>query len=121
MSKNSSTLSVFHLSMARVSAVNSSSSSSLITGSAPRTYLIVKPGYLLGRSLLIKACTCGYAPSRHPHTSSIALGYFVVSSLRPSSVQHFVQSDTKDGLTLNFDRSSHDEHNSAALLKPKTF
>ena len=28
-------------------------------GSAPLTYLMVRPGYLLGLSLLIKAETCG--------------------------------------------------------------
>ena len=50
------------------SSTDSSSSSSLITGSAPRTYLMVRPGYLLDRSLLIKAWTWGYAPRRHPQT-----------------------------------------------------
>ena len=74
--------------MLRTSITDSSSSRSLMTGSAPLTYLIVRPlylrkksinhegiffiyimwsksgyiYYLLGRSLLIKACTWGYAP-----------------------------------------------------------
>merc|ERR1719435_309699 len=65
-----------------------------MTGSAPRTYLMVKPGYLAGRSLLMNAATCGYAPSRHPQTSSTALTYFTFSRLAepPSSVQHCSQS-----------------------------
>ena len=157
MDRNSSTESVFHLSTAKVSATDSSSSSSLMMGSAPRTYLMVRPGYLryefncpknekfklngilaccliarrsfydilqsyqkccslgillmvqwfwikdnllwsqynylAGRSDLMKACTCGYAPSRHPHTSKMALGYLVDSSnFLPSAVQHSLQS-----------------------------
>ena len=39
------------------STTSSSSSSSLMMGSAPLTYLMVRPGYRAGRSLLIKAAT----------------------------------------------------------------
>jgi len=59
VSRNSSTLSVFHLLMASSSATSSSSSSSLMMGSAPLVYLMVSPGYLAGRSLLMNAATCG--------------------------------------------------------------
>ena len=39
-------------------------------------------------------------PSRHPHTSKTALGYFVAdSNLLPSSLQHFLQDAVTDELT----------------------
>ena len=77
--------------------------------------------YLLARSLLMNACTCGYAPNRHPHTSKMAFGYFEsrTSSFRPSSLQHFLQSVTMEAETENLDKSSQLEHNNWLLLKPK--
>ena len=88
-------------------------------GSAPRTYLMVRPGYLLGRSLLMNAATCGYAPSRHPHTSRMAFSYLVFSSEAepPSSVQHLTQS-AATLLRSNCLRSSQEEHSSLAELNP---
>ena len=92
-----------------------------MTGSAPRTYLMVRPGYLAGRSLLMNAATCGYAPSRHPHTSKIARSYLVFSSvaLPASLVQHLVQSPDKEPRSNCF-KSSQLEHNSLAELKPSS-
>jgi len=121
VSKNSSTESVFHLSIARVSATSSSSSRSLITGSAPRTYLMVRPGYLAGRSLLMNAATCGYAPKRHPHTSRIARSYLVFSSvaLPASLVQHLKQSVDRVPRSNCF-RSSQLEHSNFAELNPRS-
>ena len=80
-----------------------------------------KLSYLLARSLLMNACTCGYAPNRHPHTSKMAFGYFEsrTSSFRPSSLQHFLQSETMEAETENLDKSSQLEHNNWLLLKPK--
>jgi len=121
VSRNSSTESVFHLSMARVSTTSSSSSSSLMMGSAPLTYLMVRPGYRAGRSLLIKAATCGYAPKRHPHTSRIARSYLVFSSvaLPASLLQHFSQPSDRAARS-NWRRSAQAEHRSLAELKPRS-
>ena len=79
--------------------------------------------YLLTRSLLIKACTCGYAPKRHPQTSRMALGYFdsLDSSVLPSSVQQFLQLPEIICLSWmsNLWISSQEEHNRVGLLKPR--
>merc|ERR1719431_124764 len=90
-----------------------------MTGSAPRTYLMVKPGYLAGRSLLMNAATCGYAPSRHPQTSSTALTYFTFSRLAepPSSVQHCSQSLATTAKS-KFLQSLQAEQSSLAELNP---
>jgi len=121
MSRNSSTESVFHLSMANVSATDSSSSRSLMMGSAPLTYLMVRPGYLAGRlSDLMNACTCGYAPSRNPHTSRMALEYLTASSsFLPSSVQHRPQSLLRSPRE-NRPRVSQSEHIRLGVLKPNS-
>jgi len=121
VSRNSSTLSVFHLLMASSSATSSSSSSSLMIGSAPLTYLMVRPGYLAGRSLLMNAATCGYAPRRHPHTSRIALSYLTLSRVEapPSSVQQASQSAIT-APSSNCFRSWQEEHSSFAELKPRS-
>lgn len=74
VSKNSSTVSVFHLVMERVSLTLPFLSSSLTIGSKPRTYLMVKLGNFAGRPLLMNAWICGYARNLQVHTSSIALG-----------------------------------------------
>ena len=79
--------------------------------------------YLFGRSLLIKACTCGYAPKRHPQTSRMAFGYFdsLDSSVFPSSVQQFLQLPEIICLSWmsNLWISSQEEHNRVGLLKPR--
>merc|ERR1719367_2347258 len=80
---------------------------------------MVRPGYLLGRSLLMNAATCGYAPKRHPHTSRIAFSYLVFSRLAdpPSLTQHWTQS-WATLLRSNCFKSSHEEQRSLAELKP---
>uniref|UniRef100_A0A194AKW2 Uncharacterized protein n=1 Tax=Pinctada fucata TaxID=50426 RepID=A0A194AKW2_PINFU len=88
--KKASTLSVFHLSIPSSSTMTLFSSISFMMGSAPRTYLMAKPGNCLGRSLLTNAWTCGNLPNFHPHTCSSAYGYvFNDSSPSESLEQHF--------------------------------
>ena len=135
--------------MLRTSITDSSSSRSLMTGSAPLTYLIVRPlylrkksinhegiffiyimwsksgyiYYLLGRSLLIKACTWGYAPKRHPHTSRMAFGYLdsLDSKVLPSSVQQLLQLFVITCLSFmsNLWISSQEEHSNVGVWKPR--
>ncbi len=57
--KYSSTVSVVHLSMPKLSTSSSFSSYKMRVGSAPRTYFISKLGNLDGLSPWMKACTCG--------------------------------------------------------------
>merc|ERR1719357_1049898 len=107
--------------MASSSATSSSSSSSLMIGSAPLTYLMVRPGYLAGRSLLMNAATCGYAPRRHPHTSRMALSYLTLSRVEapPSSVQQASQSAITTPRSNCF-KSWQEEQSSLAELKPRS-
>ena len=138
--------------MASSSTTSSSSSNNLMIGSFPRTYLIVKPGYLYNsfmisfnkrigmdwniekmiikhiiylwtRSLLIKACTWGYAPKRHPHTSRMAFGYFdsLDSNVLPSSVQQSLQLFVITCLSFmsNLWISSQEEQSNVGVWKPR--
>jgi len=109
--------------MASSSTTSSSSSNNLMIGSFPRTYLIVKPGYLWTRSLLIKACTWGYAPKRHPHTSRMAFGYFdsLDSNVLPSSVQQSLQLFVITCLSFmsNLWISSQEEQSNVGVWKPR--
>lgn len=74
VSKNSSTVSVFHFVIDSTSTTSPSSSSNFTMGSSPRNNLMVKFGNFAGRSLLTNAWICGYAPNLHVHTSSTAFG-----------------------------------------------
>merc|ERR1711953_566485 len=69
----------------------------------------------------MNACTWGYAPSRHPHTSKIAFGYLEsrTSNFRPSSRQHFRQSATWAADTENRAKSSHELQVKDNVLNPK--
>lgn len=91
VSKNSSTVSVFHFVIDNVSTTFSFSSNNLTIGSAPRKYLIIKLGNLAGRSLLMKAWICGYAPNLQVHTSKMALGKRFVVGATSSFSQHSSQ------------------------------
>lgn len=91
VSKNSWTVSVFHLVMDKVSLTWPLLSIIFTIGSSPRTYLICRLGNLAGRSLLTKAWIWGYAPNLQVHTSRIAFAYFLVLGATTSFWQHSLQ------------------------------
>lgn len=108
--KNSSTLSVFHLSILKTSFTSLFSSWSFKVGSSPRTYFIWRLGKLRGLSLLMKACIWGYLPIFQLHTSRVAKAYFDSSLPSPppeSSIQQFLQSSFRAS-SLNCFNSSHE-------------
>jgi len=108
--RNSSTLSVFHLSMLRTSLTSLFSSWSLRTGSAPRTKFILRLGNFAGLSLRTKACIWGNLPIFQLHTSREAKAYRLVASSWPSAWQHFRQFCSRDGsdVRLKGFNSSHE-------------
>ena len=79
--------------------------------------------YLWTRSLLMKACTWGYAPKRHPHTSRMAFGYFdsLDSNVLPSSVQQSLQLFVITCLSFMSNRwiSSQEEQSNVGVWKPR--
>jgi len=122
--RNSTTASVFHLSMLSVSITSLLSSNSFMIGSAPAAYLISRPGKPFGRSLFTNACTWGYLPNFHPHTMSWAKGYICLAAMSSvSGWQHCWQGSIRESkwncgnslheLHWRLDENPRDKHTSA--------
>jgi len=116
--RKASIVSVSHFSMPKVCCTLWSSSFSLMIGSAPRAYLMLRadPNWR-GLSPFTNACTWGYRPNFHPQTASSAYGYVSISvSLEESSWQHPMQ-PSLSLWRLNLSSSSQELH-IKLLVKP---
>jgi len=115
--RNSSIVSVSHFWIFSSSISSPFESNSLMTGSAPLTYLTDKFGNFLLLSPLMNALIWGKWPTFHPQTSNRAEEYFLTESSVESFWQH-LRHECRTATNSNFIRSSHRRHDKSDFRKP---